>query len=279
MSETPAGLKPAGGGGLPGDAVLPLAASLDGQAGKPVLVLGNSLGTSRQVWEPQLPALGARFRLLRWELPGHGRPEGPGPATPPGPYRIEDLGAAVLALLDGYGIERAHYAGISIGGMIGMWLAAHAPDRIGALGLCCTSAHMPPASAWLDRAAGVRSAGLPPITGQSLGRWFTAAFRRAAPATVAAYAATLEAVDPEGYAACCEALAAMDLRPALGRISARTLVIAGTEDPAAPPPHAALLATRIPGARLTVVRGAAHLANVQAPGPVTAALLAHLPSA
>jgi 3-oxoadipate enol-lactonase len=270
MSETPAASR------------LSLTASLDGPAGKPVLVLGNSLGTSRQVWEPQLPALAGRFRLLRWELPGHGGPPGPGPAgnaaTPPGPYRLADLGSAVLALLDRFGIERAHYAGISIGGMVGMWLAANAPDRIGALGLCCTSAHMPPASAWLERAAAVRSSGLAPITGQSLGRWFTAAFRRAAPGTVAAYAATLEEVDPAGYAGCCEALAAMDLRPALGRIGAATLVIAGSEDPAAPPPHAALLASRIPGARLTVLRGAAHLANVQAPGPVTAALLAHLPA-
>jgi 3-oxoadipate enol-lactonase len=261
--------------------VLPLAASLDGPAGKPVLVLGNSLGTSRQVWEPQLPALAGRFRLLRWELPGHGRPGGARDSAGPawasgGPYRIDGLGAAVLALLDRYGIERAHYAGISLGGMVGMWLAAHAPDRIGALGLCCTSAHMPPASAWLERAALVRSAGLAPVAGPSLGRWFTAAFRRAAPGTVAACRATLEAVDPAGYAGCCEAIAAMDLRPALARIAAPTLVIAGSEDPSAPPPHAALLATQIPAARLTVVRGAAHLANVQAPGPVTAALLAHL---
>jgi 3-oxoadipate enol-lactonase len=258
----------------PGDTVLPLTASLDGPAGQPVLVLGNSLGTSRQVWQPQLPALAGRFRLLRWELPGHGRPGGP--LAPAGPYSIDGLGAAVLALLDRYGIERAHYAGISLGGMAGMWLAAHAPDRIGALGLCCTSAHMPPASAWLERAALVRSAGLAPVAGPSLGRWFTAAFRRAAPGTVAACRATLEAVDPAGYAGCCEAIAAMDLRPALARIAAPTLVIAGSEDPSAPPPHAALLATRIPAARLTVVRGAAHLANVQAPGPVTAALLAHL---
>jgi 3-oxoadipate enol-lactonase len=262
------------------DTVLPLTASLDGPAGRPVLVLGNSLGTSRQVWEPQLPALAGRFRLLRWELPGHGRPGGPGARpgldTPPGPYSIDGLGRAVLALLDRYGIERAHYAGISLGGMVGMWLAANAPDRIGALGLCCTSPHMPPASAWLDRAALVCASGMAAITGPSLGRWFTAAFRRAAPGTVAAYAATLEAVDPAGYAGCCEAIAAMDLRPALTRITAPTLVIAATEDPSTPPPHAALIASRIPGARLTVLRGPAHLANIQAPGPVTAALLAHL---
>jgi 3-oxoadipate enol-lactonase len=260
--------------------VLPLAASLEGPAGKPVLVLGNSLGTSREVWDQQVPALAPRFRLLRFDLPGHARPPAPGaprdPATPPGPYSIAGLGLAVLALLDRYGLDRVHYAGISIGGMIGMWLAARAPGRISALGLCCTSAHLPPASGWLARAEQVRSAGTASITGQSLGRWFTEPFVQACPATVAAHAATLEAVDPEGYAGCCAAIAAMDLRPLLGSITAPTLVIAGSEDPATPPAHGALIASRIHGASLQVIRGTAHLANVQAHGQVTAALLAHL---
>jgi 3-oxoadipate enol-lactonase len=196
--------------------------------------------------------------------------------VPAGPYSIGDLASSVLALLDGYGAGRVHYAGISIGGMIGLWLAAHAPRRIAALGLCCTSAHLPPASGWLARAEQVRSAGMASITGQSLGRWFTEPFLRADPATAAAYAATLAAVDPEGYAGCCAAIAAMDLRPRLGSITAPTLVIAGSEDPATPPAHGALIASRIPGARLRVIRGTAHLTNVQAPGEVTAALLTHL---
>jgi 3-oxoadipate enol-lactonase len=261
--------------------VLPLAASLDdGPAGKPVLVLGSSLGTSREVWDRQVPALAARFRLLRFDLPGHARPPAPGaprdPATPPGPYSIAELGSAVLARLDGYGLDRVHYAGISIGGMIGMWLAARAPGRIASLGLCCTSAHLPPVSGWLARAEQVRSAGMASITGSSLSRWFTEPFVRACPATAAAYAATLAAVDPEGYAGCCAAIAAMDLCPLLGSITAPTLVIAGSEDPATPPAHGALIASQIHGARLWVIRGAAHLANVQAHGQVTAALLAHL---
>ena len=250
---------------------LRLAASLDGSDRKPVLVLGNSLGTSRDVWRPQLPALAARFRLLRYELPGHG--QGPHD-VPPGPYRLGDLGSAVLGLLDRHGIGRAHYCGISLGGMIGMWLAAHAPARIAALGLCCTSAWLPPASGWLARAELVRTSGMAPVTGQALARWFTPPFRRSAPAALAA--AMLEGTDPEGYAGCCEAIAAMDLRPALGSITAPTLVIAASEDPATPPAHGALIARRVPGARLTVIRGAAHLASLQAPGPVTAALLGHL---
>jgi 3-oxoadipate enol-lactonase len=262
--------------GLPAGPGTGLAASLEGSDRQPVLVLGNSLGTSRDVWGPQLPALAARFRLLRFELPGHGA----GPHdVPPGPHRLADLGSAVLDLLDRHGIDRASYAGISLGGMIGMWLAAHAPARIGALGLCCTSACLPPASGWLARAARVRTAGMAAVTEQVLARWFTAPFLRSSPPAAALAAAMLESTDPEGYAGCCEAIAAMDLRPVLGSITAPTLVIAASEDPATPPAHGAVIASKVPGARFTVIRGASHLANLQAPGPVTAALLAHLDSA
>jgi 3-oxoadipate enol-lactonase len=255
---------------------LRLAGSLEGGDGLPVLVLGNSLGTSRDVWGPQLPALAARFRLLRFELPGHGA----GPRdVPPGPYRLADLGSAVLDLLDRHDVHRASYAGISLGGMIGMWLAAHAPARIAALGLCCTSACLPPVSGWLERAARVRTAGMAAITERTLGRWFTPPFLRSSPPAATLAAAMLEGTDPEGYAGCCEAIAAMDLRPVLGWITAPTLVIAASEDPATPPAHGAVIARKVPGATLMVVRGVSHLANLQAPGPVTAALLAHLESA
>lgn len=264
MSERPAG------------SPLRLTASLEGSDRKPVLVLGNSLGTSSKLWDPQLPALAEHFRLLRYELPGHGGPGAGAHDPPPGPYSIGDLGAAALALLDEHGIDRTSYCGNSLGGMIGMWLAAHAPARIAALGLCCTSAHMPPASGWLERAAQVRTAGMASVTGPSLGRWFTPVFARSSPAILAKIAAMLEETVPEGYAGCCEAIAATDLRPVLGSITAPALVIAASEDPSTPPPHGALIARRIPGALLTVIRGAAHLANVQAPGPVTAALLEHL---
>src|SRR5271166_6086310 len=129
-----------------------LASSLDGPSGRPVLVLGNSLGTARSVWDRQVPEFSRDFRLLRYELPGHG-----GSAAPPGPYSISELGAGVLALLDRHGIARAAYCGISLGGMVGMWLAAAAPDRISALGLVCTSAYLPPTSGWQARAAQVRA--------------------------------------------------------------------------------------------------------------------------
>jgi 3-oxoadipate enol-lactonase len=250
-----------------------LAASLERRpAGAPVLVLGNSLGTTGELWRPQLAALAARFRLLRYEHRGHG-----GSPAPPGPYTIAGLGADVLRLLDESGIETAHHCGVSLGGMVGMWLAVNAPDRIGALALCCTSACLPPAQMWAGRAALVRSAGMASISQQIVGRWFTPAFAARHPGVAAGFVATMERrVVPEGYAGCCEAIAAMDLRPLLGSVTARTLVIAGADDPATPPWYGAAIASAVPGARLRVIRGAAHLANVSQAAEVTAALLAHL---
>jgi len=250
---------------------LELTASLDGPDGAPVVVLGNSLGTSRSVWERQVPALSARFRLLRYELPGHG-----GSPAPDRPYTIAELGTAVRALLDRYGIGRTAYCGISLGGIVGMWLAADSPERVSALGLVCTSAYLPPASNWLARAGHVRAHGLASISAASVGRWFTPAFAAREPAVTSAFAADLERTDVTGYAGCCAAIAGMDLRPRLGSVTARTLVIAGADDPATPPWYGAQIASGIGGARLLVVRGAAHLANVSSPGQVTAALLSHL---
>jgi 3-oxoadipate enol-lactonase len=279
----------------PAAAPVRLAASLEGPAGAPVLVLGNSLGTSCAVWEPQRAVLRRHFRLLRYEHRGHGSAasaaaagtesgagatgEGASPGRSPalpGPYTIAELGADVLALLDSRGIGRAMYCGASLGGMIGMWLAASAPERITALGLCCTSANLPPADLWAGRAGQARSGEMGALAGQIVGRWFTPAFQAREPEVPAAFAAVLRATDPEGYAACCEAIAAMDLRPVLARITAPTLVISAAEDPATPPWHGAVIASGISGARLAVIRGAAHLANVSVPGQVTDALLDHL---
>ncbi len=250
---------------------LRLTASFDGPGDAPVLVLGNSLGTGRMIWEPQVPALRQRFRLLRFELPGHG-----GAPTPPGPYSIASLGTGVLALLDAYGVERASYCGISLGGMIGMWLAARAPGRIAALGLVCTSAYLPPAEGWRARADLVQESGLAAISAQSAGRWFTAGFAEREPGVVASFIAELERADPVGYAGCCHAIAAMDLRADLGSITAPTLVISGADDPATPPGHGATIAAGIPGARHVIIPAAAHLANVCSPDLVTTALADHL---
>jgi 3-oxoadipate enol-lactonase len=257
---------------MPDGAPVALAASLTGDPAAPVLVLGNSLGTTRELWQPQLAALGARFRLLRYEHRGHG-----GSTAPPGPYTIGGLAADVLRLLDSRGIERAAYCGVSLGGMVGMQLAARAPDRIAALAVCCTSAYFGAEQMWAGRAAQVRSVGMTSLAPQVVGRWFTSAYTSRHPEVVASFVATMERdVVPEGYAGCCEAIGAMDLRPVLGSVRAPTLVIAGAEDPATPPWHGAAIASAIPGARLRVIRGGAHLANVSQAAEVTAALLAHL---
>jgi 3-oxoadipate enol-lactonase len=247
-----------------------LSARFTGQADAPVLVLGNSLGTSSRVWDRQAAALGERYRLLHYELPGHG-----GAASPPGPYSIGWLGRQVLALLDTRGIDQVHYAGVSLGGMIGLWLAANAPDRISSLGLICTSAYLPPAAGWQARAAQVQAAGLASVVEQSVGRWFTPAFIASEPELIASFAADLAGADPAGYAGCCLAIADLDLRPDLARISAPALVISGASDRAIPPEHGALIAAGIPAARHLIVEGA-HLANLESAPEVTQALLGQL---
>ncbi len=242
---------------------------LDGAEDAPVLVLGASLGTTLDLWEPQLPAFTASWRVLRYDLPGHGGSE---------PFHggVEDIADAVVALLDRLGAGRVAYAGVSMGGAVGTTLALRHPDRIGRLALCCTSARFGDPAGWHERAARVRAGGLDPLFETFLGRWFTKGYDGPG---VEATRAMLAAVDPEGYAACCEALAAFDVRDRLGAVRAPTLVVAGKEDVATPPAHAEELARGIPDATLTVVPGAAHLANLERPGPVTDAIAGHLAAA
>lgn len=252
-----------------------LAATLEGPPGAPVVAFGTSIGTSQGIWDAQAAVLGRQFRLLRFEMRGHG-PAGAASPAPPGPYTIADLGTDVLGLLDAHGLDQVAYCGVSLGGMAGMWLAASAPDRISRLALCCTSAYLPPASMWAGRAATARGQGMAALSGQVVGRWFTPAYAEREPAAVRAVTAMLEGTDPEGYAGCAEAIGAMDLRPVLGSVTAPTLVVAAEQDPATPPWHGAQIARAIPGARLAVLRGTSHLANYQTPGPVTALLHGHL---
>lgn len=242
-----------------------------GPDGGPVLVLGNSLGTSAQVWDGPAAALSRHFRLLRYELPGHG-----GSAAWSGSYTVADLGRAVVALLDSSGVERAGYCGISLGGMVGLWLAANAPERVAALGIICSSAYLPPAGAWRDRAARVRASGLASVSAQVVSRWFTPAFAARAPGVVSAFLAGLEQTSPDGYAGCCEAIADMDLRADLAAIRAPALVLVGGQDPATPPEHGAVMASGIAGARLETIPQAAHLATVSEPDLVARLLSRHL---
>jgi 3-oxoadipate enol-lactonase len=231
----------------------------------PALLLGGSLGTTVDMWRPQLPALAERLRVVRFDHRGHG-----GSPVPPGPYGIADLAGDVLALLDRLGLERVAYCGLSIGGMVGLWLAAHAPERIDRLVVVSSSAHLPPASAWRERAATVRTAGtVEAVADTVVARWLTPGFARAEPETVEWLRGMLAATPVDGYAACCEALARLDLRGDVPRIAAPTLVVGGAEDPATPPEHARALAAAIPGARLEILSPAAHLASVERAAEVT----------
>jgi 3-oxoadipate enol-lactonase len=253
-----------------------LAASLDGPDGAPVLVLANPIGTTRAIWAAQVPVLREHFRLLMFELRGHGQP-GARSAAPPGPYSIAELGTDVLSVMRDHGVTAAAYCGISLGGMIGLWLAANAPERISSLVVCCAAiTPMPSRQAWLDRAALVRSAGMAAISEMIPPRWFTADFIAREPAAVSAVMDMLLGTDSQGYAGCAEAIADLDLAPALSAIKAPTLVLAGAEDLAAPPWQGARTALGILDSRLTVIRGTSHLAPYQTPGPVTAAILGHL---
>jgi 3-oxoadipate enol-lactonase len=246
---------------------------VDGSPGAPVLVLANSLGTTVDIWEPQLPALARHYRVVRFDTRGHGRS-----AVPPGPYTIGDLGNDVLALLDGLGVARAHFCGLSLGGMVGMWLAAHAPERIDRLVLCCTSARPAAPEAWARRAATVRAEGTGAIADLVVSRWLTPAYASRHPGLVTRLRAMLTATPAEGYASCCEVIERLDLTAALPRIAAPTLVVHGADDPAILPSHGADIAAAVPGARLTLVRHAAHLANVEQAGAVTALIVEHLGS-
>lgn len=237
---------------------------LDGPAHGAPLILGPSLGTSARVWRHQLGALARRHRVLRFDLPGHG-----GSAPDPAAASVERLAGLVLDLADEQGWETFHYAGISLGGAIGATLAATRPERVSSLALVCSSARFGPPEAWLERAALVRERGMAPLVETSPGRWF------AGPRDEELVAG-LAAVDPGSYAACCTALSGYDLRERLGLITCPTLVVAGRDDLATPPAHARELADGIPGAALVEVPRAGHLANVDRPGPVTAALLDHL---
>ncbi|WP_207946690.1 3-oxoadipate enol-lactonase [Actinomadura sp. 7K507] len=240
---------------------------LDGPVDAPVVVLGPSLGTSMDLWLPQLPALARAWRVLRYDLPGHG-----GAPPPGGPFTVEDLADGVVRLLDGLGIGRAAYAGVSLGGAVGIALALRAPERLGSLVLCCTSPRFGDPEPWHGRAGLVRREGTGPVAETAAGRWFTPEFTGAEP-----YAAMLRATHPAGYAGCCDALARFDATGRLGEITAPTLVIAGAQDAPTPPEgHADRLAAGIPDASLTVVEGAGHLANAERPEPVTDAITAHL---
>ncbi|OBF28016.1 3-oxoadipate enol-lactonase [Mycobacterium sp. ACS4331] len=242
-------------------------AVVTGRADGPVVVLANSLGATHHMWDAQLDMLNERFRVVRYDTRGHGASP-----VPDGPYSIDDLADDVVGLLDRLGVERAHLVGLSLGGMTAMRVAARNPERVDRMVVLCTAAYLPPAHGWSQRAATVRADGAGAVAEAVVQRWFSQDFDGAL-----TYWRDMVAGTPaEGYAACCEAIAELDLRQDLSAITAPTLAIAGADDPATPPARLEEIVAAVPGSRLLVVEHAAHLANAEQPGVVTAALIEHL---
>jgi 3-oxoadipate enol-lactonase len=234
----------------------------------PVVLLGSSLGTTQAMWAPQLDALSERFRVITFDHRGHGDSE-----APAGPYGIDDLGGDVVELLNELLIEKASYVGISLGGAVGLWLAQNAPDRFHRFALLCPPAY-PAAGAqmWTDRAAQVRAEGTQAIVDATLARWFLPEYE----GDVEPIRQQLLSTSKEGYAACCEALGAMDLRPGLADITAPVLLVTAESDASIPPETVVPLASAIPGAHLEILPDAAHLVSYSHPETVNKLLLTHL---
>ena len=244
----------------------------DGDPSSPALLLGNSLGTEHALWAPVIPALQRHFRVLSFDWRGHGASE-----APDGEYTIAMLAQDALAVADAAGAGRFSYIGISLGGMIGMWLGIHAADRLSGLVLCNTSAKMP-AATWSDRIAKVRAGGMAAIADAVLQRWFSARYLARADETLASTRASFVAVDPGGYIGCCAAIRDMDLTAELGSIRTPTLVTTGTHDLAAPKAMGEAIAAAIPGARC-VELPIAHLPPPEAPGAFAHTVLGFLVAA
>lgn len=245
---------------------------IDGHPDRPPLVLLNSLGTDHALWEPVMPGLLGHFRVLRTDKPGHGASE-----AREGEYSIAQLGRDVLAVMDAAGLQRAHLCGVSIGGMIGIWVAAHAPERVDRLVLSNTSAKLAP-EGFVERIRLVRESGIAAIADAVLGRFFTPDFVARADARYHSVRTTLLQVDPAGYIGCCAALRDMDLRPLLARIAAPTLVITCRDDQSTPPAMGEAIAAATARARL-VQWELAHIPFVEAPQQYVELLAGYLHAA
>lgn len=236
----------------------------------PCLVLSNSLGTDLDLWAPQLPTFTQHLRVVRYDTRGHGASD-----VPAGPYTIEQLCGDVLGLLDHLQIARAHFCGISLGGLTGIALGARHASRIDRLVLCNTAAQIGSPETWNPRIEQARAQGVATLADAVMARWFTEGFRSRETGTVARLLATLAAANPEGYAASSEAVRDTDLRDEAATVTAPTLVIAGSHDSSTPAEQGHWLAEQIPGARF-VELDAAHLSNVEQADVFTRAVVEFL---
>jgi len=243
---------------------------VDGHDDAPALVLSNSLGTTHEMWEPQMAALTERFRVVRYDRRGHGQSE----ATD-APYTIEGLAQDSLAVMDAAGVDKAHWCGLSIGGMIGLSLATTNPERIGKLAVASAATHMPPPEIWDGRIRTARARGLDILAQPTMQMWFTPAFRNENPDAVERIKEGFRSMNLEGFAGCSTAMRDMDQRESIRGITAPTLVIVGSDDSGTTPGDAALVVSRVADARGIILKGS-HIINVEQSEAFTAALLEFL---
>ena len=245
----------------------------DGSSGRPPLVMSNSLASNLSMWDEEAVALSKHFFVVRYDARGHGASD-----VPEGDYSLERLGLDVLNLMDALEIHRTAWCGLSMGGMVGMWVASHYPERIERMALCNTSAHMPPKELWDGRIRTAREGGMEVLCGPTLERWFTAPFRedRANAERLDKVRRMVLTTPAAGYAGCCAAIRDMDQRETIGRIEADCLVLTGRNDPSTPPAASELIADRIHRARLHIIEDCAHISNIEQPAAFHAAVIPFL---
>lgn len=243
---------------------------IDGAAEAPWLVMCNSLGTTLQMWDSQIPFFSRHFRVLRYDSRGHG-----GSSVPAGLYTAADLGEDVADLMDYLDIRQAAFCGLSIGGITGQWLALNQPDRFTRMVLCSTGAKIGDKTTWQDRIDEVRGSGMAAVSANAAERWFTPAFAATGTSTVNQVLRQIETTSPEGYIGCIGALIDADFRDSVAAIRMPLLTVAGSEDPVTPPSALSFIAKRVSGARQAIVPGA-HLCNIESPGIFNEAVLGFL---
>lgn len=235
----------------------------------PVVTFSHSLGCHLGMWDDQARALAKRYRVLRFDTRGHGKT-----SAPAGAYSLEQLSADLLGLLDGLGIQKTHFVGLSMGGMIGQVFALAHPERVQSLVLCDTTSRYPAAAAsvWADRIRTVEAQGMAPLVQPTLERWFTAPFRERRPDFMAKVGEMIQSTPPQGYAGCCHALPKIDVTDKLGAVRCPTLVIVGESDPGTPVEMARAIQAAIPSSDLAILRHASHLSNLEQPEEFTRVL-------
>ncbi len=245
----------------------PLNVVVEGSVNAPALMLSNSLGTNLHMWDDQAAEFAKHFRVIRYDRRGHGQS-----GAPKGPYSMERLGCDVIAILDALKIEKTNWCGLSMGGMVGQWLGANAPERVEKLILSNCTDYYPDKTPWKDRIKTIREKGLAFIVAGNMERWFTKDFRDNNAEVIARFTKMFLATNLDGYIACVEAVRDMDHRAFLPLIKAPTLIIAGRRDPATTLAMGESMRDRIPGAKLAVME-AAHISNIEQPQAYTDTVL------